>query len=314
MSSSPIRARQAGMAMMLVLWVLSVLTIMAGALTLSTRRTLDQSQLSRVAAQSVALADGGLYYAMFMLSHPDPRQRWRSDGTPYTLRFPAGDLRIQVSDEGGRMDINAMQEGTLRAFFASVLGNDELAARISDAILDWRDPDNLRRMHGAEIDDYRALRQAGRPQNRPFLMPEELLGVLGITPEIYARIEPLITVWSGQDGIDPQKASADMLRVVFRGDEKLVAQVLAARAESVDGRQAPITVPPPPDFRFIAGSGAAFRVSVDTMINGEPGLSVEAVLRQEGRAGGKPFATASWKMLTAAAGAAPGARDALGYR
>lgn len=302
------------MAMMLVLWVLSVLTIMGGAFALSTRRTLDQSRQAQIAAQSLALADGGVYYAMFMLTHPDPLQRWQSDGRVYTLRFPVGDLRIRVSDEGGRMDINAMQESTLRALFGSVLGDEDLAARLADAILDWRDQDSLRRLHGAEIDDYRAAGRTPRPQNRPFLMPEELLGVLGMTQEIFARIEPLLTVWSGQDGVDPQKASADMLRVVFRGDEKQVAAVLQSRAGNVDGRSNPVSVVPPPDFKFTAAASTAYRVSVDTLIDGEPGLGVEAVLRRESLASGKPFSTASWKMLTAAAGVPPSERDALGYR
>ncbi len=307
-------SRQCGMALMLVLWVLAVLTIMGGAFALSTRRALEQTQYEQVAAQSVALADGGVHYAMFMLTHPDPMQRWRSDGTVYPLRLPAGDLRIQIHDEGARMDINAMQEPTLRAFFASVFGDDALAARLTDTVLDWRDPDSLRRMQGAEIEDYRAAGRMPGPQNRPFLMPEELAGVLGMTPDIFLRLESLITVWSGQDGIDPTKASAEMLRVLFRGDEKMVAQVLAARSANLDGRGPGLTIPPVPGFNFVTATNAAYRVSVDTSINGEPGLGVEAVVRTGGVVAGKPFAIASWKVLTAASGVPPTPRDALGYR
>lgn len=303
--------------MMLVLWVLAVLTIMGGAFALSTRRVVEQTQYLQVAAQSVALAEGGVHYAMFMMTHPDPAQRWRSDGTVYALRYPAGDMQIRVHDEAGRMDINAMQEPTLRALFSSVLGDDTLAARFADVILDWRDEDSLRRPNGAEIDEYRASGRFPRPQNRPFLMPDELAGVLGMTPEIFARIEPLITIWSGQDGVDPTKASESVLRMVFRGNEQLVAQVLASRTMAVAGGVgAAMTIPPQPGFTFVTAAGATpiYRVSVDTAINGEPGLGVEAVVRRDSLVQGKPFSIASWKILTAASGLPPTPRDALGYR
>jgi len=316
MERAAIGPGQRGMAMLLVLWVLSVLTIMGGAFALSTRRALEQTQYLQVGAQSVALAEGGVNYAVFMLTHPDPVQRWRADGNPYALRLPSGDLRIRVYDESGRLDINAMQEPTLRALFSRVLGDEKLAARFADVILDWRDEDSLRRPNGAEINDYRAVGRSPRPQNRPFLMPEELAGVLGMTPEIFARIEPLITVWSGQDGVDPTKSSEAMLRLLFRGNEELVAQVLAARRLEAEGRGAGMTIPPQPGFTFVAAAGntPVYRVLVDTMINGEPGLGVEAVVRRDSLIQGKPFSIANWKVLTAASGLPPTPRDALGYQ
>lgn len=315
MTGRSCRVGQRGMALMLVLWVLAVLSIMGGAFALSTQRMLEQTRYDQVAAQSVALADGGVHYAMFMLTHPDPMQQWRSDGTVYRARFPVGEIRVQIHDESGRLDINAMQEQTLRAFFSNTLGDATLAARLSDAILDWRDQDNLKRMNGAENDDYRAAGRTPGPQNRPFVMPNELAGVLGMTPEIYARIEPMVTVWSGQDGIDPTKASADVLLMLFRGDEKLVAQVLASRTQAMDGQQAAaVTIPPQPGFTFVSATNSAYRVAVETSINGESGFGVEAVVRREAAAPGKPFGIASWKVLTAAKGLAPTPRDALGYR
>ncbi len=105
-----------------------------------------------------------------------------------------------------------------------------------------------------------------------------------------------------------------MLRVLFRGDEKMVAQVLAARSANVDGRGPGITIPPVPGFNYVTATNTAYRVSVDTSINGEAGLGVEAVIRAGGAVNGKPFAIASWKVLTAAPGVPPTPRDALGYR
>lgn len=300
--------KDAGMAMMLVLWVLSVLTIMAGGFALSTRRALDQTLYARTSAQALAMAEGGLYYAMFMLTHPDTKQRWRSDGVQYTVRLPAGEVRVRAYDESGRLDLNTVQEVTLRGFFSRLVGNDDIAARLTDAVLDWRDVDSLRRMHGAEKDDYRAAGGRGpRPQNRPFVFPQELSGVLGITPELYARMAPFVTTWSGQDGINPQKASEEMLRLVFRGDEKQVAMLMQARNVPPGTPQPGLNLVPPPDFKFVTTGDVAFRVLAETPIEGEPGavMGVEAVLRRGGGRGKAPFVFAYWRVLNTAAGAEP---------
>lgn len=303
------------MAMMLVLWVLAVLTIMAGGFALSTRRALDQTSYARISSQAVALADGGIHYAMFMLRYPDPKERWRSDGSIYTVRFPAGEVRVRVSDEAGRLDINAAQETTLRGFFVNLLGNDEIAVRLTDAILDWRDPDSLRRLHGAEIEDYRAAGRSQRPQNRPFVAPEELLGVLGMSPELYARVEPFITTWSGQDGINPNKATLEMLRIVFRGDEQQVAQQLQLRSQSLGEQQPTANAASPPNFQFEAAGDVAYRVLAETLVDGELPIGVEAVLQPSGGGRGNlPFAVATWKIITASAFPEVSSRDALGAR
>lgn len=292
--------RQQGIALMMVLWVLSVLTIMAGGFALSTRRALDQSQTALSTSQGVALADGGIHYAMYMLTHPDPKQRWESDGRPYVVRFPTGEVRVRVSDESGRLDLNVVQDGTLRAFLTRVLGDVELATRLTDAILDWRDEDSLKRLHGAEIDEYRSAARTPRPQNRPFVAPEEVAGVLGMTPQIAARVAPYFTIWSGQDGINPYKASEELLRIVFANDENQVAQLLQLRTLPPGEPRPQLTLVPLPDFKFSQSQDAAYRVTAEAMSGGEQLGGVEAVIRRGGSRGGAPFSFAVWKPVVIA--------------
>ncbi len=59
------------------------------------------------------------------------------------------------------------------------------ADAVSDAVLDWRDPDNLTRMHGAEEKDYESKGLPYRPANGPFNVMSELLLVMGMTPELF---------------------------------------------------------------------------------------------------------------------------------
>jgi type II secretory pathway component PulK len=60
------------------------------------------------------------------------------------------------------------------------------AEAIADAILDWRDPDDLHRLQGAESDYYRGLSSPYRARNADFEALEELLLVKGMTREIFS--------------------------------------------------------------------------------------------------------------------------------
>ena len=286
--------------MMMVLWVLSVLTIMAGGFAVSTRRALDQSQSALAASEGQALADGAINYAMYMLSHPDPKQRWEGDGRPYMVRFPAGEVRVRVADESGRLDLNVIQEATLRSFLTRALRDLDLATRLTDAILDWRDQDGIKRLHGAEIEDYRAAGKNPRPQNRPFAAPEELAGVLGMTPTIAKRLAPYFTIWSGQDGFNPYRANEDMLRLVFGDDENQVLQLLQLRSLPPGEQRPQLSLAPPPDIKFTQTQDAAYRITAEVVSAGEQTAAVEAVIRRGGSRVGGPFAFAVWRPVVAA--------------
>ena len=67
----------------------------------------------------------------------------------------------------------------------SLYVDDQQADEISDAILDWRDEDDLHRLNGVESDYYLGLNPAYPARNGPFFSVEELLLVRGITEEMF---------------------------------------------------------------------------------------------------------------------------------
>ena len=70
------------------------------------------------------------------------------------------------------------------------------AQSLADAIADFRDPDDLPRLHGAEEADYRDAGLAWGPTNAPFQTVEDLQQVLGMTADIYRRVAPDLSVYS----------------------------------------------------------------------------------------------------------------------
>ena len=87
-------------------------------------------------------------------------------------------------------------------------GDAELLAA---AVLDWRDEDDLERVNGAEIDTYFAAGLEVGPANRPYMMTEELLQVIGMPYELYRKLEPGITVFSRAGEPNPAFAPVEAL-------------------------------------------------------------------------------------------------------
>jgi general secretion pathway protein K len=290
---NPPRSRQRGLALVLVLWVLTLMTVMAGSYGLSTRREAALLEHAHERAKGVALADGGISYAMMMLSLPDPKLRWRVDGTPYFWEAEGARVRIRIMDEGGKIDLNVAQEQTLRTVLNFVLHNDEQSVQLADAILDWRDPDDLKRLHGAESADYKSAGSKQTPQNRHFLVMEELRSVLGITPELYRALEPWFTLYTGQDGINPARAPREILLPLMRGDVGALENFLQQR-QLAQGGVAPI-LPPVPGVRFHSVGDMAYTILSIAEFPDQPGAGVKAIVKRGRGPDGSPFTYLSWK-------------------
>ena len=141
-------------------------------------------------------------------------EEWLPDGSPRPWTFAEVPLSISVSNEASRIDLNQADAKTLTALLMVLEVPDDAAAALADRILDWRDEDDLVGLNGAEDSDYAAEGLPYGAKDGPFTSVEELRQVLGVTPELYARLAPELTVDSGVDQVDQQFASAAVLAAV----------------------------------------------------------------------------------------------------
>ncbi|MET0090084.1 MAG: hypothetical protein ABW068_08715 [Candidatus Thiodiazotropha sp.] len=186
--------RQQGLVLVLVLWALVLLTVIVSAISSSvhTETTLAHYQLDQ--ARLRAQADAAFLYAAARAFDPDPDQAWRVDGHGYRWRFEGREMLIHLQAERDRLDLNQVTEGQLRALLAALEVEPERQSALAAAMLDWRDRDNLHRLNGAEDDDYRA---AGKPygaKDAAYDSVDEIGLVLGMTPELKARLFPYLAV------------------------------------------------------------------------------------------------------------------------
>ncbi len=284
--------RQHGIALVLALWLTVMLTVIGTGFAFSMRSEAMAARNMISLAQARAAANGAIERTVFEVSRISTPETWKRDGTVHT--WQDGDIALAASatDEAAKIDLNAANEVLLRSLFVNLGGADpDLAARITDAIQDWRDPDDLTRPNGAEEADYRAAGLKYKPANAPFETVTELARVMGVTPAIYARVVGSLTVHSRQPGINPATASRDVLLALPNATPETVDAFLQLRADAL---KANLPVPPfPPAQGFAAGAGPVWRVrAVATMPDGVT-FAREAVVNPSGDAR-RPFVALAW--------------------
>jgi len=227
--------KQAGLAMVIVLWVISLLTIMAGSFALTMRREVTVISAVKDNAVLSALAETGVTLAQQMLFINDQDKRWVADGRIYQLNYQDTDIRVRLFSESGKININKADEALLTKMMESTeLEMDEQQALVS-AILDWRDSDDLIHLNGAEKDEYENAGLAYQPSNNEFQRVDELRMVLGMSNEIYQQIQPLVTVYSNQAEVDLDVASKEVIQAIGNIEPEMLDDFIQQRTDNVAG-------------------------------------------------------------------------------
>jgi general secretion pathway protein K len=211
-----------GIILIVVVWALTLLMVIAAEMTHIMRLEGLTADTYQEEVVTYYLAMAGLHRALYqlagaqqrgltMLNRPgalgrmqqqqqdDELDVWvRGDGRWQNEEFGAGGYWVRVNDEGGKINLNQVDEAALRQTFTNIGFDVERSETLTDAILDWRDTDPLVRLHGAESDYYLTLPIPYPAKDGPFDTLDELLLVRGVTPALfYGGLRDLFTVYSG---------------------------------------------------------------------------------------------------------------------
>lgn len=307
--------RQKGMALVLVLWVLSLLTIMAGSFALSMRRESSIVAGIKNNAQAKAIAESGIAMAEMMLLNPDPVKGWRADGSIYEINATGAKIRVRLLSESGKLDINKADETLLNGLMTYAPVEAEQQIKLASAILDWRDEDDLVHIEGAEKQEYQDAGLSYPPRNKPFQSVEELQLVLGMNKSVFLWIEPLVTVYSGQQQVNLQVATKEVLQVIPGLDKGLVDSYIAARVESAinnlpappapsfsssSGMNAPAVQSTPVGQNNLSGQNNVLTVVSEAILDDESRAAVSAVIKKTGntQVTPSPFEVLKWQHVT----------------
>lgn len=213
-----------GAALLLVLWLIALLTALISSFALAAR---VENMQGRVLVRGLAAhgaARAGVEYALTRVTQTDARRQWRPDGRTYEWRYGDARVRVSIIDENGKVDLNHGEIPLLTALLRAVSVEQAEAGRIAAAIVDWRDTDLLTQPSGAEDADYASAERPYGSKDAEFESIAELEQVLGMTPAIYARLAPHVTVYSGRAQPEPAFASAEVLTALGMDGAALVQQ------------------------------------------------------------------------------------------
>jgi len=223
-----------GMALLLVLVIVALLTSLLTDLAFSTMVDMRLTETFRDSTRAYYLAKGGINAGRMILqsdtnSYDSLDETW-SKGV---INYPVGDgfVNILIEDQDGKLAINGLvtnnnpQAIMIDRFYhlLNVMELDRQAdpAELTAALIDWLDEDDTpyKEIHpdgmnlpvsGAEDLYYQSLSQPYHCKNGPLETLEELSLIKGFTPEIIKQIRPHLAV-NGTLAVNINTASAEVL-------------------------------------------------------------------------------------------------------
>jgi len=262
-----------------VIWGVALMSVLAVSFLWTGNTSQHLARNGFDAAEIEAVAEAAIHRAALGLLEPTADKRWRVDGFPYDFRFDGWPMQVRIQDELGRIDLNFTDAPMLISLFQSAGLDFQAASSLVDKVLDWRDTSPFKRLNGAKDKDYRDAGYAYRPRNGAFQSLDELQLVMGMTADLFRRVEPALTIYSGRQFFDPQVAPREALLALPSMDETKVAALIAARPQML--------------LSALPLNGRAFAVSARMQREGKI-IKREAVIRMRDDPV-KPFWILSWK-------------------
>ena len=286
--------RQRGVALVLVLWILLLVTISTGAYTLTARMDTLEAHTVLSGTQARLGAEAGINLAVMSLRDPDETTRLIPDGRPYQVQYEGMLVEVRVTDERGKLDINAAGEDTLINLLTANGVDGQDATLLAAAIKDWSDSDEIERANGAELEAYEAAGLAVGPANRAFVMTEELLQVLGMTWNLYTRIEPGVSVHSRAALPNPAYAPAEALLALpdMTNEEALNFVAQRHSEESLSDLD---LVLPGGEVAMAQGRGLTYSIVAKATLPNGIWDQVDATVRLGANSNGRPYTVLRWR-------------------
>jgi general secretion pathway protein K len=309
-----------GLALILVLWSLMLLTAVAVSFGYAVRvETAVGSALSdQVRAEAVAAS--GVRRAILGVLTEDKEARWPVDGRVREIPWPDAVLRASVRSESAKIDLNHAPKELLMGLFTNLLPDGEAVAEaLADAVIARREQ--------VAAQAPAATTRRGLPTARPatarpptaapaatataaagrlaFRSVDELAQLPGFTADGIWRLRPYLTVHGGKAKVDAGSADVEVLAAVPGVSRDAAVAFVRDRAARSDETRALDISPLGEGARYLdaASKAAVANVRALARLQGGAVAMVDSVLRI-GR-GGQRYEVLEWRQSLAGTGSIP---------
>lgn len=209
--------RRSGFALLASVWLMVAIAAiglevswLARSRRLAVANVLDESRAHAAAVAGLEHARARLTGALAPSRGDALADPWRWAVGGDSADLASSQYAFHLRDDAAALDVNRVDERTLTRLFQACGADAGEAAQSAQRIADWRDPDTLRRVRGAERDDYLALGARLLPRDGPVQSVAELDDVAGVPARAWACVRPLLQV-GGLGGVNPNTAPAEVL-------------------------------------------------------------------------------------------------------
>lgn len=285
------------MALIAVLWIVSLLALMAAGIGSSGRVSGNLAFNAAESARAKALAEAGINRAVYhLLTHEPFRRDLVNGAVDLSFAVEEGFAAVLVRDEDGKIDLNAapieLLTGLLRSVGVEGEGSAEtLAARI----VDFRDEDSDISPLGAEDAAYEAAGLGHGANDRPFRHVDELRLVLGITDQLHKRLRRHLTVYADAEGFDFFRASLPALGALPGITPETVDAIRSAGPDDDIFSVLPDDAVTTYEDYALATRELIYKIRVLAETNEGSRYLLEAVLALDGGRNVLPYTTYEWR-------------------
>jgi general secretion pathway protein K len=200
-------ATERGFALLIVLWSVVFLALLMAGILAAGRSAVDLAGNLRMAAQEDAAADGAINSAIFHVLAPTA---WPLDGAAHMVTIGGIAVSVRVTSEAGKINPNLASTALLTGLLRATGLAGAPATALAGAITAWRSPPASPGAADVAAAAYRAAGLPYAPPAHQFADLSELADVIGMTPAIFARISPFLSIYQTGDP-DPAYASATVV-------------------------------------------------------------------------------------------------------
>jgi len=263
--------RDDGVAIISAVWVAAFVALIAVSVMQMTRTSATTVRDQSVVAQLGAATDGAVNATILMMLGPEDSQP-PVTGRPFNVAIGGQQVRVTLLDEAGKIDINRASDAVLKLLLNASGADRATADVIVRAIIRHRSPSENLPGEGSGNGDVSAYKS----RNMSFQNIGDLRLLAGMTPTLFERIAPMLTVYSQAADVDPTFAT-DAVLGLFGAVSPIAKQALEERrAARRQGRALPQSP--------VVALGHAYTISAEASDPGAKAVSRQtAVFRLTGQ-------------------------------